>query len=162
VFFSPRVICATVLLVFILAPIVFSQNRKLEQAIDRYTKQRGPITDKPKPLMADLNGDAVEEAVVSYCVDDNQPGGANAGASNPANVHCHVVVFGLKDAQWVEMGQQDLGQGDVKGVRNGMILAQSVTYAPKDPLCCPSRQKSLRLGLRNGKLLIIGPAAAKR
>lgn len=103
--------------------------------------------------MADLDGDKSDEAVVAFCIDENLAGGASAGASNPANVHCELAVFTLKKGQWVAVGKAELGQGDVTQVKAGVIHAESINYAPKDPLCCPSLKRSIRFGLKGGKLV---------
>ncbi|HWO02212.1 MAG TPA: hypothetical protein VNS63_23405 [Blastocatellia bacterium] len=70
----------------------------LQRAIQRHIAKQGPVSEQPKPIMADLDGDKKDEAVAAYCIDDNLPGCANAGASNPANVHCEVTVFALKNS----------------------------------------------------------------
>ena len=125
----------------------------LGEAIRRHIAKQGPVSDQPRPIMADLDGDKKDDAVVAYCIDENLPGGANAGASNPANVHCELAVFAPKNGQWVLVGKAELGQGDVQEVKAGVIHAESVTYTPKDPLCCPSRKRAIRFGLKAGKLV---------
>lgn len=125
----------------------------LREAIRRHIAKQGPVSEQPKPTMADLDGDKTDEAVAAYFIDDNLPGGANAGASNPANVHSELAVFALRKGQWVLIGTAELGQGDIREVKAGVIHAESITYAPKDPLCCPSRKRAVRFGLKAGKLV---------
>ena len=144
---------AAALVAMVLITASAETPRALQQAIRSYIARQGPVSEQPKPIMADLDGDKNEEAVVAFCIDENLPGGGNAGASNPANVHCELAVFALKNGQWVTLGQTTLGQGDVREVKAGVIHAESITYAPKDPLCCPSRKRPMRFGLKAGKLV---------
>jgi hypothetical protein len=103
--------------------------------------------------MADLDRNGSADAVVSYCVNESAPGARNAGANNPAKAHCTVTVFTQKNGRWVRAGESSLGQGKVRDVKAGVIYVDSVTFAPKDPPCCPTRKVSRRLGLKNGKLV---------
>ena len=128
-------------------------RNSLQEAVRLHIAKLGPVSEQPKPTMADLDGDKKDEAVVAYCIDDNLPGGANAGASNPANVHCELAVFALRNGQWALLGKAELGQGDVKEVKAGIIHAESIKYSAKDPLCCPSLKRSVRFGLKAGKLV---------
>lgn len=135
-----------------IATHAYGQESGLQEAIQRHLAKHGPVVEAPRTLMADLDGNGNAEAVVSYCINEN-PRGKNAGASHPAQVHCTVTVFIQKDARWVGAGQVKLGLGKVRDVRGGVIYAESVNFAPNDPLCCPSRKVSRRLGLKNGKLI---------
>ena len=144
---------AAALLAMVLATASAQAPNALREAIRRHIAKQGPVSEQPKPIMADLDGDKTDEAVAAYCIDENLPGGSNAGASNPANVHCEFAVFAPKNGQWVLVGKAELGQGDVQEVKAGVIHAESVTYAPKDPLCCPSRKRPIRFGLKAGKLV---------
>ena len=138
-----------------LVPVTISAQTPpaLAEAIRRHIAKQGPVSEQPKPTMADLDGDKKDEAIVAYCIDENLPGGANAGASNPANVHCELAVFAAKNTGWALVGTAQLGQGEFKEVKAGIIHAESVTYAPKDPLCCPSRKRAVRFALKAGKLV---------
>jgi hypothetical protein len=153
--FEARAACATALLAIGFIPALAQTPKPLEQAIRSHIAKQGPVSEQPKPIMADLDADKSDEAVVAYCIDDNLPGGANEGATNPANVHCELAVFALKNGKWVLLGKAELGQGDVKEVKAGVIHAESVTYGPKDPLCCPSRKRPIRFGLKAGKLVTL-------
>ena len=144
---------AATTLAMILATASAQDPSALQEAVRRHIAKQGPVSEQPKPIMADLDADKTDEAVVAYCIDDNLPGGANAGASNPANVHCELAVFAVKNGKWAAAGQATLGQGEVKQVKAGVIYAESVTYAPKDPLCCPSLKRAIRFGLKAGKLV---------
>lgn len=150
---SFRSALAVTLLAVIPAAAFAQAPKALTEAVRRHIAKQGPVSEQPKPKMADLDGDKNDEAVVAYCIDDNLPGGANAGASNPANVHCELAVFALKSGQWVLLGQAALGQGDVQEIKAGVIHAESITYAAKDPLCCPSLKRPVRFGLKAGKLV---------
>jgi hypothetical protein len=138
--------------VMVLATHADGQENGLQEAIRRHLANQGPVVEAPRTVMADLNGNGNAEAVVSYCINEN-PRGKNAGASNPAKVHCTVTVFIRKDGRWIGAGQVKLGLGKVRDVRGGVIYAESVNFGPNDPLCCPSRKVSRRLGLKNGKLI---------
>jgi len=137
----------------VIATHAYGQESGLQEAIQRHLAKHGPVVEAPRTLMADLDGNGNAEAVVSYCINENPRGGKNAGASNPAKAHCTVTVFIQKDARWVGAGQVKLGLGKVRDVRGGVIYAESVNFGPNDPLCCPSRKVSRRLGLKNGKLI---------
>jgi hypothetical protein len=137
----------------LIATHAYGQESGLQEAIQRHLAKHGPIVEAPRTLMADLDANGSAEAVVSYCITDNPRGEKNTGASNPAKVHCTVTVFIQKDARWVGAGQVKLGLGKVRDVRGGVIYAESVNFGPNDPLCCPSRKVSRRLGLKKGKLI---------
>ena len=144
---------AASILATILATASAQAPKALQEAIRLHIAKQGPVSEQPKPTMADLDGDKRDEAVVAYCIDENLPGGANAGASNRANVHCELAVFALRNGQWALLGKAELGQGEVKEVNAGIIHAESIKYAPKDPLCCPSLKRAVRFGLKAGKLV---------
>jgi hypothetical protein len=137
---------------FIAAP-AYAQDSALQQAIQHHVARQGPVTEPPRTQMAELDRKGSAEAVVSYCINENAPGGKHAGANNPAHVNCAVTVFIQKTGQWVSVGQARLGQGKVHHVKGGVIHVESVTFGPHDPLCCPSRKITRRLGLKNGKLV---------
>ena len=130
-----------------------AQDSALQQAIQHHVARQGPVMEPPRTQMAELDRKGSAEAVVYYCINENAPGGKNAGANSPANVHCAVTVFTQKTGQWVSLGQTRLGQGKVRDVKSGVIHVESVTFGPNDPLCCPSRKVTRRLGLKNGKLV---------
>ena len=136
----------------VIATHAYGQESGLQEAIRHHLAKQGPVVEAPRTVMADLDGNGNAEAVVSYCINEN-PRGKNAGASNPTKVHCTVTVFIQKDARWIGAGQVKLGLGKVRDVRGGVIYAESVNFGPNDPLCCPSRKVSRRLGLKNGKLI---------
>jgi hypothetical protein len=136
-----------------IAAHVYAQDSALQQAIQNHVARQGPVTEPPRTQMAELDRGGSAEAVVSYCINENAAGGRNAGANNPANLSCAVTVFAQKTGQWVSVGQARLGQGKVRDVKGGVIHVESVTFGPNDPLCCPSRKVTQRLGLKNGKLV---------
>jgi hypothetical protein len=136
----------------VIATHAYGQESGLQEAIRHHLPKQAPVVEAPRTVMADLDGNGNAEAVVSYCINEN-PRGKNARASNPAKVHCTVTVFIQKDARWIGAGQVKLGLGKVRDVRGGVIYAESVNFGPNDPLCCPSRKVSRRLGLKNGKLI---------
>jgi hypothetical protein len=113
----------------------------------RFLKKQGPVIEHRV-----FHSTASDQIVVSFCVDENREGGANAGASNPANVHCEVALFNKK-GKWVFANQVFLGQGSIREFANGRVRGESVTYAPEDPLCCPSRKKELVFTTEGGKLV---------
>jgi hypothetical protein len=137
----------------VIATYAYAQEGGLQQAIQRHMAKKGPPMEAPRTVMADLDRNGSADAVVSYCINENAAGGRNAGANNVANVHCAVTVFTQKNGRWVRAGENSLGRGKVRDVKGGVIYVESVTFAPKDPLCCPSRKVSRRLGLKNGKLV---------
>lgn len=140
------------LLAIATVPQVFAQDASLQQAIKHHLSRKGPADGADKPIMDDLDGDGSPEAVVRYCIDENRPGGKNAGALNPANVHCELAVFKRNHAQWSVVGQVKLGQGIIREVTRGVVHIELTSFGPKDPLCCPSQKRLIRLVLRKGKL----------
>jgi hypothetical protein len=132
----------------VIATHASGQDSGLQQAIQRHLAKQAPVIEAPRTLMTDLDGNGSAEAVVSYCTNGTAPGGKN----NPVNAHCTVTVFVQKNGRWLGAGQAKLGQGNVRDVRAGVIYAESVTFSPNDPPCCPSRRVAHRFGLKNGKL----------
>lgn len=115
--------------------------------ISRYLKKQGPVIEHRI-----FRSEASDQIVVRFCVDENRKGGANEGASNPANVHCEVALFNKK-GKWVFANQVFIGQGSIREYSSGMVRGESVTYAPEDPLCCPSKKKPLVFSTAGGKLV---------
>jgi hypothetical protein len=117
--------------------------------IVRYLKTQGPIIDYRL-----FPSEASDQVVIQFCVDENLEGGANEGASNPANVHCEVVLFNRK-AKWVLGNQLSIGQGSIREFANGRVRGESITYAPEDPLCCPSKKREVVFSTEGGKLVAV-------
>ncbi len=115
--------------------------------ISDYLAKQGPVT-----LKKVVDGSTQNQLVVFFCVDENQPGGKTEGASNPASWHCEVTLFSKKSKHWVLGDKHSLGQGSVKTFSNNTLVAESVTYANDDPLCCPSIKKILTFNTQKGKL----------
>ena len=145
--FRPRFLASSLAAVT-LATHAYGQESELQQAIQRHLAKQGPVMEAPRTVMADLDGNGTAEAVVSYCIN----GSASTGKNNPVKVHCSVSVFIQKNGRWVGAGEAKLGQGKVRDVRGGVIYADSVTFGPNDPPCCPSRTILRRFALKNGKL----------
>lgn len=125
---------------------VFPANN-IPQEIARFLKKQGPVIKHRVFRSSSSN-----QIVVSFCIDENFKRGANAGASNPANVHCEVALFN-KQKNWAFANQAFLGQGTVREFANDKVLVESVTYAPEDPLCCPSIKKELVFNTGGGTLV---------
>ncbi len=149
------------LLVTPVVPADSLEDMSLRDSIAHFASTLGPLSGTPGVILADMGGDAAPEAVASIWIDDNLPGGATEGASNPANAYSVVVVFAQTGGAWRSVGYKHLGQGEVKGVAKGVITVESVTYATDDPLCCPSLKKTLHLGLRRGKLADLAQPASR-
>jgi hypothetical protein len=131
----------------------YPQQRNLQEAIKGYVSKQGPLSEKPTQVMADLDGDGRPEAIVTFCIDENMPGGKNAGANNPANVHCALAVFKQTSDQWGVVAKMNLGQGKLREVKGGKIFVETLTFAASDPLCCPSQKRVAAFELRSGKLI---------
>jgi hypothetical protein len=119
-------------------------------AVARYLKQQGPVIREQVFQVSEPR----EQLALWYCVDENLKGGQNEGASNPANVHCHVALFNRKADSWAFANRRSLGQGKVLDFANGTVTAQSVTYKSEDGLCCPSNIRQLSLATVDGKLVL--------
>src|SRR5438094_851751 len=72
-----------------------AQDTGLEQAIQRHLTAQGPVAKQKAPIMADLDGDGKEEAVLYYCIDRNV-----GSANNPANYFCEFAVFRQRNGAW--------------------------------------------------------------
>ncbi|ARV17028.1 hypothetical protein AEP_00062 [Curvibacter sp. AEP1-3] len=148
--FAPNLLSIAKLLFLAIAvgasSAVFAANNT-PQEIARYLKKQGPVLEHRV-----FRSSASNQIVVSFCIDENFKGGANAGASNPANVYCKVALFNKKE-KWTFANQAFLGQGTVREFAIDKVLAESVTYAPEDPLCCPSIKKELVFKTGGGTLV---------
>ena len=133
----------------------YPQQRDLQGAIKAYVSKQGPLSEKPTQVMADLDGDGHPEAIVTFCIDENMPGGKNEGANNPANVHCHLSVFRQTKDQWGVVAKMNLGQGQLREIKGGKIYVETLTFAANDPLCCPSQKRVVAVELKGGKLVPI-------
>src|SRR2546425_5145775 len=134
-----------------------AQNAGLEQAIQRHLTAQGPVAKQMAPIMADLDGDGKEEAVLYYCIDRNA-----GSASNPANFFCEFAVFRERNGAWAPAARVRLGQGNVQGevgVQGGVIEAKTLTRG---------QQVTRRYGVRTGRLVELAgrdtsePVAAAR
>jgi hypothetical protein len=130
--------------------LIASAASTLPTAVAAHLKREGPVinrelfqTEEPRKQLA-----------VYYCVDENLPGGKNEGASNPANVHCNVALFNRRGTSWAFANKRSLGQGKVVAFKHGIITAQSLTYKPDDPLCCPSVTRNISFTTRDGTLAL--------
>src|SRR2546428_10141964 len=105
-----------------------AQNAGLEQAIQRHLTAQGPVAKQQAPIMADLDGDGKEEAVLYYCIDRNV-----GSANNPANYFCEFAVFRQRNGAWTPATRVRLGQGSAAdlqgdlGVQGGVIEAKTLT-----------------------------------
>lgn len=117
--------------------------------IVNYLKKQGPVIEHRV-----FRSEASDQIVLSFCVDENLKGGASEGASNPANVHCEVALFNKK-AKWMFANQVFIGQGSIQEFANRRVRGEWVTYAPEDPLCCPSRKAELVFSTEKGKLVAL-------
>lgn len=94
------------------------------------------------------------QRVQYQCSDENMPGGANEGASNPANVHCEATLYLKKSGRWVYADGLRLGQGHVLKFARFQLTAETVEYdLSKDALCCPSKISTLIFDTKNGKFV---------
>jgi hypothetical protein len=141
------------LLGLLVAAPAYAQQNDLQKVIKSYLSKQGPLAAKPTQVMADLDGDGQAEAIVTFCIDESLPGGKMEGANNPASVHCPLAVFKQTGDQWGFVAQMNLGQGQLREVKGGKITVETLTYAPKDPLCCPSQKRVATFGLKDGKLV---------
>jgi hypothetical protein len=117
--------------------------------IKRYLKKQGPVIEHRL-----FRSKAHNQIVVNFCVDENQKGGKNEGAVNPANYHCNAALFNKK-GKLVFANQFHLGYGGVKAFANNKVQAESITYSPQDALCCPSIKKKVVFATKSGKLVEI-------
>jgi hypothetical protein len=85
------------------------------------------------------------QMAVYFCINENAPGGKNEGSSNPANIHCEVAIFKLKNQTWIFDQQFPLTQGKLISFSNYRLKMQSLTFAYEDPLCCPSVKRQIEI-----------------
>ncbi len=119
----------------------------IPSGVARIIARQGRIADQ-----AVVQGSTDERIVAHWCIDENLPGGKTEGSSNPANASCAVGVFNHGPKGWSMGGHQGLGQGSVTSYDGRHLTVKSVTYAPKDPLCCPSVEKTLVFNTDKGRL----------
>ena len=131
----------------------YAQDAALHAAIKAHLPKKGPAPEFGKPIMADLDGDGRPEAVVRYCINESDPGGKFEGANNASTVHCHVAILENGNGRWRALGEAAIGQGEVREVKNGVIYVETLSYKPKDPLCCPSQKRVARLAVKNKRLV---------
>jgi hypothetical protein len=94
--------------------------------------------------IGDLNGDGVADGVVVV--------GTNTGGSG---IFCSVnaVIAGPRGpvaTEGVFIGDRTV----IKSlkIQSGRIVLKVIAHGPKDPLCCPSKRKTLVFRVRDGKL----------
>lgn len=121
---------------------------KTPPEIAHYLKSQGPVIEH-KIFRA---SEPREQIVLYFCVDENLKGGATEGGNNPANVHCDVALFN-REAKWVFANRVFIGQGSIQEFTGGVVKGEAVTYAPEDPLCCPSKKSKVVLTTSGGKLV---------
>lgn len=132
-----------------LANVTFAHasDNSVPLSVSRYLKQQGPVTESNTFFNSARN-----QLVAFFCVDENLPGGANEGASNPANVHCGVALFNKKSGKWVLGDERGIGQGAVKEFTSNSLITETVEYdLSKDALCCPSIRNEKVFYIRDGK-----------
>ncbi|HXX01777.1 MAG TPA: ankyrin repeat domain-containing protein [Candidatus Acidoferrales bacterium] len=96
---------------------------------------------------------AKTQRVEYYCEDENRPGGANEGASNPANVACAAALFLKHSGQWVFSDAIDLRYGSVEKFSGHRLEVEMLEYGAEDALCCPSERWTRIFDTKTGKLI---------
>ena len=134
------------------API---RDLSLGDVVRDYLSAQGPITRVAPLQKSDLDGDGRPEAILDYCVNDIGPGDDNEGASNPANIDCHVAIFGETKRHWKIEDSAELGQGKIQKVQHGIIYVDRLDYADNDPLCCPTKHLYLKYSFINKGLVLL-------
>jgi len=93
------------------------------------------------------------QRVESYCEDENRPGGANEGASNPANVTCAAALFLKQSGKWIFSDAIDLRYGSVTRFSGQRLEVEMLEYGGEDALCCPSERSTRVFNTKSGKLI---------
>jgi hypothetical protein len=120
-------------------------------------------TAKMKILFGDLNGDGIKEAFIDWCIEasdkDRDAGGGNALMF----LQCMEEGF----AVYIKKGNDyvllaDKGKNyftdegfsfDAEKIENGKIICFNLSYADKDPRCCPSLKRTIYLVFKNNKIV---------
>ena len=99
----------------------------------------------PFNALGDLNGDAVEEAVVTL-----------AESSGGSGTFVYLAAVVDQDGSLINVATQLLGdrvQLKSLSIEAGEILVTLATHAPDDPMCCPSQEETKRYRLQEGALI---------
>lgn len=136
-------------LLFLLVCSAFQANANtddLPTEILQAIRTQGPLLDEKngKHLNA-IRDTQSNQIAVYFCINENAPGGKNEGSSNPANVHCEVAIFKLKNQTWIFDQQFPLTQGKLISFSNYSLKMESLTFAYEDPLCCPSVKRQIEI-----------------
>ena len=124
---------------------------KTPAAIVIYLNKQGPIVQNQ--LL--YSGSSRKQIALHYCANEGLKGGTNDGANNASFVHCSIALFNrVKNKGWAFAGAADIGQGSLLTFDEQIITAESVRYAPEDPLCCPSTKERLVFSTERGKLIL--------
>jgi ankyrin repeat protein len=123
-------------------------NISITKSISEYFKDDKLITNR----QAFYNADKTQR-VEYYCEDENMPGGANEGASNPANVHCEVALFLNQSGKWIFSDTVSLRYGSVKDFTGNKLIIEMLEYGDEDALCCPSESSTQVFNTESGKFV---------
>ena len=128
-----------------------SAKTTLPPELSQYLKEQGPIAKRG--LLSSTEGEA--QLLLYYCVDQNAAGGRNEGALNSKNFYCEIALFLSKNPGWALAGREELGHGVVLAFSKSIVTATSVTYAPEDALCCPSKRRIVKFSTNEGRLVAL-------
>jgi len=125
----------------------YADDRTTPKSIDEYFIGNKLITSQ-KSFINSENTQRIEY----YCEDENLPGGANEGASNPANVHCAAALFVKQSGKWMFSDRLELRYGTVKKFTGNKLEIDLLEYGDHDSLCCPTDHTLLTYSTRSGKI----------
>ena len=92
--------------------------------------------DARKVVVGDLNGDGIPDTVVLYTIE---------GQNLSNNYVQYLAVFvrsktGLEAITHATVGGKGFRSVELKAVHDKRIDIATMSYAPDDPMCCPSRK----------------------
>jgi ankyrin repeat protein len=140
-------------IILIRSTLVFADDNSAPKSISEYFKDDKLVTVR----QAFYNADRTQR-VEYYCDDENMPGGANEGASNPANVHCAAVLFIKQSGKWIFGDRVELKYGSVNKFAGHRLEIKLLEYGDDDALCCPSKSSTQIFNTDSGKLIEDTPA----
>jgi len=103
-------------------------------------------------LTGDLNHDGIADAAVLYTLE---------GGNGTNNYVRYLAVFVRVKEQLVPVAYAAVGGKNyraiaMRAIEDGVILCETIGYAPKDPSCCPTIKGSTRYVLEGEKLKELG------
>lgn len=148
--FDVKTFISFFLLFIFFAPstLAFAGGKSSQKTITEYFSNNNLIVERKA-----FYNTAATQRVEYYCEDENLPGGENAGASNPANVHCTAALFLKRHNNWMFSDKIELRYGSVKKFTEQRLEIEMLEYGAEDALCCPSERWTRIFNIKSGRFV---------